>query len=243
MDVQLAEDQAVVVRSRNSLFRIIMRCKILFFTKFPYPGRVKSRLSKRLGEDKAAQIYRLLLLKNWQNILQTNLPFSIEFSPTESLADFKTLLGFQHEYNTQSGEDIGRRMANAFTTCFQQEYDAAILIGGDLPQMSVKLLLEAAHSLNNSDAVLGPSEDGGYYLIGFRQECFDLNYFVGVKWSTDTVFQQTKDKIHESGKTLHLIDKFNDIDDFDDVKKYLDSLTDNDQIKQDIRALILSEDL
>lgn len=218
-----------------------MKCKLIFFTKYPQPGQVKSRLARAIGAEKAAEIYKVLLLDNWQRVIESGLPVGIEYSPAASLKNFQQLLGLEQEFNLQSGIGMGGRMANAFAGCFRQPFDAAVLIGADVPELSAELILEAADSLKKNDVVLGPAEDGGYYLIGFTGKSFDPQYFQRIAWSTDQVFRQTKEKVLDNNNKLYLIRERCDLDNFDDVKKFLGKVNSNERVAREISRILNSE--
>ncbi|MCF7792522.1 MAG: TIGR04282 family arsenosugar biosynthesis glycosyltransferase [Candidatus Cloacimonetes bacterium] len=202
---------------------------------------MKSRLARTIGAEKAAEIYKVLLLDNWQRVIESGLPVGIEYSPAASLKNFQQLLGLEQEFNLQSGNGMGGRMANAFAGCFRQPFDAAVLIGADVPELSAELILEAAASLKKHDVVLGPAEDGGYYLIGFTRKSFDPQYFQRISWSTDQVFQQTTEKVLDNKNKLYIISKRCDFDNFDDVKEFLGKVSRNERIAQEIRRILNSE--
>jgi uncharacterized protein len=219
-----------------------MKTKIIFLTKFPEPGKVKSRLSKEIGAFQAAEIYKNVLLDNWQNAKETAHKISIEYSPPESLFGFQELFGENTEFHPQTGNDIGWRMANAFERYFQQQFDAVVLIGGDTPELSVDLFNRVFNSLIDHDIVLGPAYDGGYYLIGFKKVSFNPKYFQNIDWSTDQVFNQTIEIIRNSVNKLYLLEKRIDLDTFDDVKEYLGSTKRKSGIAQKIQEILGSED-
>jgi len=229
-------------KSRNSLFRLPMKTKILILTKFPEAGKVKSRLAKEIGNHKAAEIYRTVLLNNWQQAKETDHEISIEFSPPDSKDKFHKMFGSNAKLNPQVGSDIGWKMANAFTNCFQQQFDAAILIGGDAPNISTQLFNEALTSLQDHDIVLGPTHDGGYFLIGFKWDSFDTKYFQNINWSTPKVFEQTSDIIRKSNNKLYLIEKRIDLDTFHDVKEFLRSNKERSGVSGKILEILECED-
>ena len=242
MVVQPVVVPAEVARFRNSLFRHSMKTRIIILTKFPEAGKVKSRLAKEVGNNKAAEIYKTILLDNWQIAKDTGHEVCIEFSPLDAKKKFQTLFGKNVILNPQIGTDIGWRMANAFARCLQQQFDAAILIGGDAPDLSAELLNEALVSLLNHDIVLGPTHDGGYYLIGFTKDSFNPHYFQNIDWSSPNVFKQTAEIIRESNNKLYLIEKRFDLDTFDDVKEFLGSSKESSMITDKIRKILENED-
>ena len=108
-------------------------------------------------------------------------------------------------------------MKNAFRDTFFRGAMHAVLIGSDMPDLPGSFIDEAFVSLKHHDAVLGPSHDGGYYLIGFRSDSFLPEAFDGIKWSTPVVFEQTLSILDASKYRVHMLQKHRDIDTFDDL--------------------------
>src|SRR5208337_5602224 len=94
---------------------------------------------------------------------------------------------------------------NAFAHTFSDGVEKVLLIGSDIPDMSVPLLNEAFNALDSSDAVIGPANDGGYYLIGFNRASFLPDIFQGIVWSTDSVFYQTMKVFEKSDLNVHVL--------------------------------------
>jgi glycosyltransferase A (GT-A) superfamily protein (DUF2064 family) len=94
----------------------------------------------------------------------------------------------------------------------------ALLIGSDIPGMTTEVMDEAFTALLTNDAVIGPADDGGYYLIGFRKKSFEPGIFHDMAWSTRTVFRETMDKLHDASLKVHVLPELTDIDTVDDLK-------------------------
>ncbi len=185
---------------------------ILFFVKYPEKGQVKTRLSAELNETIAVELYRSFVLDLLSMLEGLTLPFHICFSPENSREKFTAWLGSMYSYTPQRGEDLGQRMKNALTRTFAQGFGRAIIIGSDSPDLPKKLVREAFSSLETHDAVIGPSCDGGYYLIGFRNDAFLPEAFHGIQWSTDTVFKETLRSLKKAGLNVHELLEWQDID-------------------------------
>jgi rSAM/selenodomain-associated transferase 1 len=115
----------------------------------------------------------------------------------------------------QHGEDLGARMAQAFSSLFAQGYQQVVLVGTDLPVLPATHCTQAFSLLNTHDLVLGPSTDGGYYLIGLRRPVPDL--FVGIPWSTEHVFEKTQALATHLGLQMSLLPQVRDLDTADDL--------------------------
>jgi rSAM/selenodomain-associated transferase 2/rSAM/selenodomain-associated transferase 1 len=119
-------------------------------------------------------------------------------------------LGSDFSYYPQGRGDIGDRMARAFDQAFQGGMERAVLVGTDIPHLTVGIILGAFENLGNADLVLGPARDGGYYLIGLRRPLRQL--FVDVPWGTDEVLERTKRIANDLGLSVVLLDALDDVD-------------------------------
>jgi rSAM/selenodomain-associated transferase 1 len=118
----------------------------------------------------------------------------------------------------QEGQDLGERMANAFACSFEMGMDKVVLIGTDCPTLQSQHLNEAFQALSNSDLVLGPATDGGYYLIGMKRRADYL--FEGISWSTSQVYSETMNVASQHGLTTTLLQELDDIDTQEDWERY-----------------------
>ncbi len=187
---------------------------LILFIKNPVLGRVKTRLAKKLGDEQALTIYRLLLQHTLAAAIQTDaarivaysdfIPESDEWDPSLFL---KSL---------QSGQDLGQRMFQALASALAS-HPAAILAGGDIPQLSPGILTEGIQALQRHDLVIGPASDGGYYLIGMKQP--EPRLFEGIAWSTASVCRQTLAKARELRLSAHILPTLHDVDEAEDWEK------------------------
>ncbi|MCK5125604.1 MAG: TIGR04282 family arsenosugar biosynthesis glycosyltransferase [candidate division Zixibacteria bacterium] len=190
--------------------------------KFPIEGEVKTRLAKDIGYPKALAVYTKLL--NNATMLMRNLPgdrfFRTAFiSPADKISDFKNLYhGFDQIYS-QQGDDLGDRMLNALDTLLSVDItDRAILIGSDIPGIDQCHIEESRQLLDNADLVLGPTEDGGYYLIGLKLTQKAL--FSGIDWGTDLVFSQTLQKAMQLNLIVKQLPRLRDLDTIEDMRHF-----------------------
>jgi len=112
-------------------------------------------------------------------------------------------------------------MEHALRQAFVQGFSRAVLIGSDIPDLTVELMDEAFSSLRTNDAVIGPAFDGGYYLIGFNRDTLLSEVFEGMEWSTDTVFAETLARLKASGLKAHQLPQQRDIDTLADLNLHL----------------------
>ena len=192
---------------------------IFLFVKPPEPGLVKTRLAKDVGNEKACRIYKNIAEKTLKEIKKTGINFEVHFYPENKLEKIQLWLGSDIKAVSQTGNDLGDKMSNALLRGFKKGYEKIIILGSDIPDINSEIINKAFKSIDNKP-VIGPCEDGGYYLIGFDAYSFDESFFKEIKWSSDSVFDETVKKM----KTINLYPSFlqtlDDIDDINDFQKY-----------------------
>lgn len=197
-------------------------CALVIFSKAPVPGQVKTRLISELGTEGAAGLYMKLVKHTLRIARQSSLhDIFLYCSPDTSHPFFVSCAQeFGLQLRTQQGEDLGLRMAAAIDEALGC-HDAVIITGCDCPGLLAADLDQAAKRLNSgSDVVLGPSEDGGYYLIGLAGSQPGL--FSGVDWGQPDVLAVTRERVAGLGLDLFELPVRWDIDRPNDVYRYLD---------------------
>ncbi len=199
---------------------IYNRSVLVIFVKNSEAGHVKTRLAESVGEEEALCIYEALLLYTKQVTEPLRTDKQVWYSrqiPESDIWDGK------YKKKKQRGDDLGRRMSNAFNKVFENGFGKAVIIGSDCAQLTTAIIEEAFEMLGEYDAVVGPSKDGGYYLLGLRR--FDTELFQGIEWSTPRVLSQTLEKMRQLGLSLYMLKELNDVDtieDWDEVKSKID---------------------
>lgn len=186
---------------------------LLVFTRNPELGKVKSRLAKTIGQEKALNIYLFLL----EHTVAITSHLAIDKQVHYSVKIRENDLWHATIYNKrqQKGNNLGERMEYAFAKGFEEGYEEIIIVGSDLFDLSQKDIENAFAQLEDNDYVIGPALDGGYYLLGMKQPSPTL--FKNIAWGTNTVFRDTLNKV-KNKKTV-LLDPRNDIDYFEDLEK------------------------
>lgn len=184
---------------------------LIFFAKAPDPGRVKTRLIPILGETAASQLQEAFILDLLRSTDSLPIDRAVACDPDPD-HPFFLKCGRDHplRFVQQRGSDLGERMKNAFTWGFAEGFSKVLLIGCDLPTLPVDFVGEAIDRLDAVSVVLGPSVDGGYYLIGGRPPVPDL--FEGIDWGTGQVLAATLQKLATQQTTCHLLPFWYDID-------------------------------
>lgn len=196
---------------------VTAEARLLAFVKFPAPLNVKTRLAKKLGPEMAAALYRCFISDILAVAARTGYPARIFVHPPEDCDAFSRWLGRGMTFHPQKGNDLGERMSAAFQETFLTS-SRAILIGSDCPDLPPALLHEAFEALKTHQAVIGPAEDGGYYLIGFSSEGFTEAPFKGLEWGGRGVFEATISILRKEGVSVCVLPPWNDVDEYEDLK-------------------------
>ena len=199
----------------------IMDNCVLFFVKYPVQGTVKTRLAAELGDEVVVELYKNFVLDTLSTIRGLNVPFRICFHPESTRDKMKGWLGEQYTDIAQDGSSLGQRMKNALAQTFKDNFSRAILVGSDSPDLPAVFLMQALQSLESHHAVIGPSSDGGYYLIGFSKAHFLPDAFDGISWSTENVFQQTLDVLEGHSRNVHILPQWFDVDTLVDLNELI----------------------
>ena len=190
---------------------------LILFLRFPEKGKVKTRLAADIGDDLAFELY-LCFLRDTLATVQA-LDADILISCTESdTASFRELFG-DTPCIVQRGSDLGRRMYNAFKDALGLGYSRAALIGSDIPGLPLDVFYNAFLELGSHEVVLGPSVDGGYYLIALRAGKPDESLFKDLPWGSSGVLAETVKRIEDKGMSAFLLPQWEDIDDLNGLKR------------------------
>lgn len=190
---------------------------VLLFLKVPRPGTVKTRLARRITHERALLLYRCFVADILAMLERTGFPVILCHYPADAGPEIREWLGADRPAWPQEGFDLGEKMANGFRRAFGKGFNRVLLMGTDLPDLPERFVHEAMASLDEFPAVIGPSRDGGYYLIGFRRDGFAPRIFDGISWSTPTVFGQTLELFARSEVAPHHLPKWSDIDEYEDL--------------------------
>ena len=197
----------------------VPRRSLIVFVKAPRPGKVKTRLAVDVGADKAARIYRSMGRQIVDAVRGGRYAVRIHHDPPEAADEVASWLGERGlSFHAQTVGDLGARMANAFEQCFE-EADEVCIIGTDAPSVSQDTIDEAFDGLATSDLVIGPAEDGGYYLLALRRPCPAL--FDDIEWSSLEVLSATLARAHEAGLSVQQLARQTDVDTLADVPPHL----------------------
>jgi uncharacterized protein len=199
---------------------------LIIIARYPEPGKTKTRLARTLGNVEVAQLYHAFLTDLAQRFSGQDYTLLWAYTPPEVdyTAFVQTLApayGQQMRCFPQEGADLGERLLAAFKWSYEHGFQRTLLIGSDSPHISHDIIAHARAALEETDVVLGPSDDGGYYLIAMRQP-YDV--FSGIPMSTAVVTQMTVASALQQGLTTRLIDPLYDIDELPDLQRLAELL-------------------
>ena len=183
-----------------------MKTLLIIFAKHPQIGKVKRRLGRDVGMEASLWIYNKILQHTAKISFHTKLD-TVVFKNKKS-SKLESIFKHVKKFEIQKGKNLGEKMEAAFLWAFDQKYENVILIGTDLWTLNQDTLLEAKKALENTDIVIGPCYDGGYYLIGMKN--LNKEIFKDIPWSKKEVFRKTLSKAKEN--SIYYLDLKNDVD-------------------------------
>ncbi len=187
-----------------------MKDTLIIFVKEPKKGKVKTRLQKTVSQEDSVGLYKAFL-KDTLDIgkrikCEKIIAYDSQAEPLRLRRIFKNF-----KFYKQKGRDLGKRMHNAFKFAKDKNSSKTIIIGSDSPDLPPCFIERAFHKLDKSDVALGPSRDGGYYLIGLKNVCPGL--FKSVKWSSGKALDKTVENARGLKKSLSILKEWHDVDD------------------------------
>lgn len=185
---------------------------LLILTRNPELGKCKTRLAAEVGNQAALEIYGFLLRHT--RAITLGLPMEKWVLYSEQIWEEDIWDPAIYQKKLQRGDDLGQRMENAFREGFRAGFGNIVIIGSDLHDLSQGDLETAFSLLEAHDHVLGPAQDGGYYLLGMK--VLDQKVFRDKAWSSDTVLADTL--VDLQGKKVALLPERNDVDHYKDIK-------------------------
>jgi hypothetical protein len=195
---------------------------LIIMTRVPVPDKTKTRLMDVYSGRECAELQKCFLrdifaacgkLKGRMDVFVTYTP---EYEASGLIASTPDYI----ELFPQEGGDLGARMQNSIDLVLGKGYGKVVLIGSDIPQVKPAAVIEAFESLSASDICIGPTFDGGYYLIGMKRPGHDL-FSPGICWGGETVFESTVRRAEEAGLAVSVADRCRDIDTKEDIRELM----------------------
>jgi len=202
---------------------------LVIIARYPASGKTKTRLGRTIGNDRAATLYQAFLTDFAQRFSGEAYDVHWAYTPPEANfpAFIATLAPSYAQYMTyfpQQGADLGSRLHHAFKETHKRGFERTILISSDSPHISLATIGNAYKALDHADIVLGPAEDGGYYLIAMHQP---HDVFTGIPMSTSVVCQMTIDLAQRQELLVRLLHPLLDIDELPDLLRLAELLQEN----------------
>ena len=214
------------IRSGNAL---------IIFVRYPETGKVKTRLAEETDIHFACNFYKLCAENTFSEIsLLANSHKYIFYTDEKDKAKIAEWTKNKFFYVLQEGNDLGERMYNAFEYVLKH-YDKAIIVGTDIPDLSKEIIDSAEEILEQNDIVIGPSKDGGYYLLGIKRNYKEL--FENILWSSESVFDSTIKKAKILNLRIGRLQSLQDIDNLSALNNWLNQIG-NENLKNKISELI-----
>lgn len=193
----------------------------IVFQKNAVKGKVKTRIAKDLGEERALEIYEFLLKNTYKNLGDVDhMDILLFFSDYQEEVTLKPKSG-QLSTHIQIGNDLGQKMFLAFKEAFKLGYEKVLIIGTDCPEIRTVHLQTAMEKLDTNEVVFGPAKDGGYYLLGLKKLYTFI--FEGIPWSTDKVLELSLLRLKEKDMSFECLETLSDIDTAKDWEAFLAS--------------------
>lgn len=192
---------------------------LVIIARYPEPGKTKTRLARAIGNETAAGLYHAFLIDLAQRFAKQ--PYALHWAYTPPEMDYQKFVATlapddaeRMRCFAQQGADLGERLLHAFQHTHKQGFQRTILIGSDSPHIGLDIIQRAHEALDDADVVLGPADDGGYYLIAMRAP-YDV--FTGIPMSTDVVARMTIEAAQRQGLRVRQIDTLSDVDELPDL--------------------------
>jgi rSAM/selenodomain-associated transferase 1 len=187
--------------------------ELAIFAKYWEPARVKTRLAAAIGAEAASQVSLAFLIALLRRLADSAPRRVVAFTPAERRDEFARLAGDAWSLQAQGDGDLGARLDRYFTAAFRRGVERAVVIGSDSPTVPASYLARAFELLRERPVVLGPTMDGGYYLVGAAQRVPPI--FSGIDWGSTAVWQQTIQHLQQAGCPFAELPEWYDVDEVD----------------------------
>jgi len=192
------------------------------FAKHWQPGQVKTRLAQKIGSERAAAVYFQFVTTLLDRFRDFGKQQWVAYTPSDSASEFETLLPVGWQLEPQSTGDLGERMRSFFERRFVSGCSRVVLLGSDSPNVPLEYIRQAFDHLNRQDVVLGPTEDGGYWLVGAAGKVPEI--FNSIPWSTPQVWSATLAAIRTAELSHAELPTWYDVDEYKDLVRLISDL-------------------
>ncbi|MCI0409579.1 MAG: TIGR04282 family arsenosugar biosynthesis glycosyltransferase [Acidobacteria bacterium] len=228
------------MNDRERKVTVTRQLAIAVMAKAPEAGQVKTRLVPPLSQEEAADLYRCLLLDKLLQVSKLEqVDLYVAYTPYEAVHLMRELAPPPFSLIPQAGSDLGDRLHRLSAILLERGHPGVIIIDSDTPTLPTAYLLEAIERLQSrtTDLVLGPAEDGGYYLVGLKQPCRAL--FTGIQWSGPSVLTMTLQRASTQRLRVATLPSWFDVDTADDLRRLqLDLANNGNMLAPNTRAFL-----
>lgn len=208
-----------------------MKRAVILFTRVPIPGKTKTRMMPYLTETQCADLHTCFLKDIAVECGTCEADIFVSYAPeNQGEEKLKTILGEQKGYFRQDGDDLGSRMYHAIEKVLDMGYEKCLLMGTDIPEVSVEALKRAYRVLEGQDVVFGRTTDGGYYLVGMKRpipEVFGLK-----EYGHGKVLEETVQELRQKGISVGYTVTYSDMDTREDVEEYRQRMRKSERLKR-----------
>ncbi|VVB90274.1 Uncharacterised protein [uncultured archaeon] len=190
---------------------------VVIMAKAPEPNKVKTPMIPSLDPWSLSDLYHNFLLDKIEQVKNIEAQAFIAFTPKTEFDFFRSIAPDGFKLIKQVGRNLGERLANISRSLFGEGFKKVLILDSDTPNLPVEYIKKGFEQLDNSDVVIGPCEDGGYYLIGMRAS--QPHLFRDIPWSTSGVTELTMNKVQSSGLIVSLLGMWYDIDKLEDLRR------------------------
>ena len=205
------------------------------FAKYWEPGRVKTRLAAAIGDQAASSLARRFVLTLLQRFADVGQRRVLAYTPAERRTEFESLAADGWLLAVRADGDLGLRMQDYFATAFRRGATRVVLIGSDSPNLPVDYVTDAFQQLERYPVVLGPADDGGYYLVGAAGSVPPI--FAGIPWSSPQVWPQTVNRLREANCPCGVLPAWYDVDDLENLRRIDRDLANQEPLDEPLRCL------
>jgi hypothetical protein len=205
------------------------------FAKYWEPGRVKTRLAAAIGDQAASSLYRRFVLTLVQRFADVGQRRVLAYTPAERQTEFESLAAEDWQLAAQAGGNLGERMQAYFANAFRSGATRVVLIGSDSPNLPLDYVNDAFQQLDDAPVVLGPADDGGYYLVGAAGSVPPI--FAGIQWSSPQVWAQTLNRLRDADCPYGVLPVWYDVDDLASLRQVYQDLADREPLDEPLRHL------
>jgi rSAM/selenodomain-associated transferase 1 len=195
--------------------------------KYPAPGEVKTRLATTLGSSRAAWVARSFVETVVVRLTPIDADLFLAASPPEASPAFRAWLGGDWRITVQSDGDLGVRLQRVFDEAFTRGHERVVVLGTDSPTLPLGRIEEAFAALESHDVTLGPTEDGGYYLVGAARRTPPI--FDAMPWSTSALWDATVAALSVGNLSWHALAPWYDVDEAADLQRLIAELAAADE--------------